>query len=391
PGTEGALALGLAHVILKERPSSAAGRAGNLIPGWASGLPDYTPERVEKTTGVAAATILRLAREVAAHEPALVFAGGAALAHPNGLATALAVNALNALLGSTEKPGGVFFTPQPALTGVTPSAQEARGSYDSFSRLVDRIMAAHAMPSGASSSASTKRVADKPVTVKVLLVYDTNPAYGCPSTSLPDILQYVPFVASFCSFMDETSELADLILPDHSPLESWLDDIPESGTTQAVVSVSSPVMRPLYNTRPTPDVILDLARQLGGAVASALPWKTYEETLRAQYGGLSTRKGSIEAKDSDEFWSKMQEQGGWWGSETRNPSPSSATLRISFDKLANTQFHSEADDFPFFFIPYPSTTLYDGSLAHLPWMQVTPDPLSTAMWGSWVEINPKTA
>ncbi len=35
--------------------------------------------------------------------------------------------------------------------------------------------------------------------------------------------------------------------------------------------------------------------------------------------------------------------------------------------------------------------LLDGSLAHLPWMQEIPDVLSTAMWGSWVEINPRTA
>jgi anaerobic selenocysteine-containing dehydrogenase len=48
-------------------------------------------------------------------------------------------------------------------------------------------------------------------------------------------------------------------------------------------------------------------------------------------------------------------------------------------------------EFPFFFLPYPSLLQYDGSLAHLPWMQETPDVISTAMWGSWVEINPKTA
>jgi anaerobic selenocysteine-containing dehydrogenase len=35
--------------------------------------------------------------------------------------------------------------------------------------------------------------------------------------------------------------------------------------------------------------------------------------------------------------------------------------------------------------------LYDGSLAHLPWMQEAPDPMSSAMWGTWVEINPQTA
>ena len=42
-------------------------------------------------------------------------------------------------------------------------------------------------------------------------------------------------------------------------------------------------------------------------------------------------------------------------------------------------------------MPFASQLFYDGSLAHLPWMQEAPDPLSTVMWGAWVEINPKTA
>ena len=43
-------------------------------------------------------------------------------------------------------------------------------------------------------------------------------------------------------FINETSILADLILPDHSPLESWLDDVPESGTTAAVASLAPPAI-----------------------------------------------------------------------------------------------------------------------------------------------------
>ena len=34
---------------------------------------------------------------------------------------------------------------------------------------------------------------------------------------------------------------------------------------------------------------------------------------------------------------------------------------------------------------------FDGSTAHLPWLQELPDPLTSAMWSSWVEINPQTA
>ncbi len=50
-----------------------------------------------------------------------------------------------------------------------------------------------------------------------------------------------------------------------------------------------------------------------------------------------------------------------------------------------------AGEFPFHLLPYASQSLRDGSLAHLPWLQEMPDPLTSAMWSSWVELNPKTA
>jgi anaerobic selenocysteine-containing dehydrogenase len=114
PGTEGVLALGLANVIIAAglHPAEAAGRSGALIDGWSSGLSAYTPAQVEKVTGVAASRVERLARQFADTRPAVAIIGGPPLAHTNGLFSALAVNALNALVGSVEQPGGVFFTPQ---------------------------------------------------------------------------------------------------------------------------------------------------------------------------------------------------------------------------------------------------------------------------------------
>jgi anaerobic selenocysteine-containing dehydrogenase len=55
------------------------------------------------------------------------------------------------------------------------------------------------------------------------------------------------------------------------------------------------------------------------------------------------------------------------------------------------RFDGDAAAFPFHFLPYLSTALHDGSAAHLPWMQELPDPLTSAMWSSWVELNPATA
>jgi anaerobic selenocysteine-containing dehydrogenase len=55
------------------------------------------------------------------------------------------------------------------------------------------------------------------------------------------------------------------------------------------------------------------------------------------------------------------------------------------------QFDGDAAAYPFHFLPYPSPAFHDGSTAHLPWLQELPDPLTSAMWSSWVEINPQTA
>ena len=58
---------------------------------------------------------------------------------------------------------------------------------------------------------------------------------------------------------------------------------------------------------------------------------------------------------------------------------------------AGATFAGDAAQYPFHFLPYPSIQFYDGSAAHLPWLQELPDPMTSAMWGSWVEINPQTA
>ena len=60
-------------------------------------------------------------------------------------------------------------------------------------------------------------------------------------------------------------------------------------------------------------------------------------------------------------------------------------------KYEEARFEGDAAQFPFHFLPYVSSAFGDGSAAHLPWLQELPDPLTSAMWSSWVEINPQTA
>ncbi|HEV2352221.1 MAG TPA: molybdopterin-dependent oxidoreductase [Terriglobia bacterium] len=374
PGTEGILALGLAHVMIEQklRRAGDAGHAGSLIEGWSKGLPDYAPPAVEASTGVPAAKIIRLAREMAAHPPSLAMVGGAPLAHSNGMFTALAVNGLNALLGNVGNPGGIFFQPQP------PSGKAASGPptspKGSFSRVGELIQQAQ------NGNAP-----------KGLLLYGANPVFTSPSSlGVREALEKIPYIASLGSFIDETSILADLILPDHSPLESWLDDAPESGAIGPVASLSAPAMRPLHNTRAMPDVLLEVAHQLGGEVAAALPWKSYDELLRVTFESYNKPQGKNQAAKPGDFWKTVQERGGVWSSsETASGALAGASHAPA--AMLGPEFDGAEKDFPFHFLPYASQMLLDGSLAHLPWMQETPDPISTAMWSTWVEINPKAA
>ena len=376
PGTEGLLALGLAHIILKEklRHAAEAGVAGTRIDGWHEGLLAYSPEAIAWKTGVPPETLTRLAREMAAQPPAVALVGGAPLAQTNGLFTALAVNALSALLGSVGRPGGIQFTPAAPF----PASPVTRGRF------------------GGSDATSVRALAQQilsgqPRPVEVLFLHEANPVFATPvGWQIKEAFEKVPFIVSFGNFLNETSRLADLILPDNSSLESWVDGAPESGTTQSVVNVAPPAMRPLHDTRAMPDVLLDLADRLGGRASQALPWKSYEEMLRATLAPLAHYPGSIKAKDGDEFWNKIQEQGGWWSSE-RSSAAKAGTSSVDPVKNEEAQFAGALAAYPFHLLPYATQQFHDGRHANLPWMQELPEVLSTGMWGTWVEINPRAA
>src|SRR5688572_13795462 len=319
PGTEGVLALGLARAM--------AGHGGGAPHPSAA---PFTPEEVEKRTGVAAATVERLARELAANGPAVAIIGGAPLAHTNGLYNAVGVNVLNQAIGNLSRPGGLSFaagTPPPA---TRPLNEILQGS-----------------------------------TPKVLLIDDVNPVHGSPAASkVADALTRIPFIVSFGTFIDETSALADLILPDHSFLESWVDAAPESGSLKAVPSKFGPVMRSLYDTRSTPDVLLDVSGRLAKPIAG-LP-NTFEEFLNLEPAPDVRRATASAVADP-------------------------AAAKAAALQTSEPVFDGEASEYPYHFMPYASQALYDGSLAHLPWLQELPDPMTSAMWCSWVEINEKKA
>jgi anaerobic selenocysteine-containing dehydrogenase len=299
-----------------------------------------------------------------AHAP-LVIPGGAPLGQSNGLETAQSILALNALLGNLGKDGGVFVTPS---TGVNEAVYHPPATIKDLAALTTKMAAGG---------------------VKVLFIHGVNPLFELPAKlGFMDALGKVPLVISFSSTPNETAIQSDFILPDHTSLESFGYQRIWTGTDRATISGGQPVVAPYYSTRATVDVLLAAAQQAGGMVAQALPYKDEVEFIQNQLTNLvSTGGGIYGAGEINTFWSKWQQFGGWWKNDAGLDSPQAPGLDKPID-IPAAKFSGEGD---FYLVAFPSPILGDGSGANNAWLQETPDPTTTVMWNSWVQINPKTA
>ena len=362
PGTEGILALGIANHIVEQ-----GGYARSDRDAWAGALAPYSAAAVAAQTGVAAATITRLAETFAGTQPSLAIGGGAAGHHSNGVATLVAVNALNYLVGNLGAEGGVVFNPPPVVGG---GAHAAQATYADMAELAEAA--------GAGD-------------IDVLILNQTNPVFTLPDAAgFREALAEIPLVVSLSSFLDETSAMADLVLPSHTYLESWGDDFPEPGVGFAAGGVAQPVVSPLYDTRATGDIIIGLAGALGfGAV---FPWADMQERLQAGWREIHARGvTAAEADGFEAFWTDVV-RAGVWGETSRRVLPLAvADGVIESIGVDAPEFSGSSDAYPFILHPYLSNTLHDGRSANLPWMQELPDPLTSVVYGSWVELNPATA
>ncbi|MBI3895738.1 MAG: molybdopterin-dependent oxidoreductase [Acidobacteria bacterium] len=357
PGTEMWIALAMARYIVTEGlsvelPPAEIRRLGIL-------LEPYSSNRASSVTQVPEETIERLATEFAGASAGLAIGGGVAVTGDNATATQVAINLLNHVtgrVGQTIRFDRSFQVPD------TAGLSALRGLVDSINR----------------------------GEVEVLFIHHTNPIFNLP----PDLgfsaaLQKVPLVVSFSSFSDETTDLAHLVLPDHTPLEQWGDFRPAAG----VHSLMQPAMNPVFDTRSTGDVLLELAKQMGGDVAEAFQVQTFQDYLKDAW---KQTYGEVAGEDFENFWQESLLRGGIW------PSRSSGMESQSVDRRARVGLLPQIFDFPFppaptkgpaeFFLhAYPSSRYYDGRGANKPWLHEIPDPITNVVWDSWVEVHPETA
>lgn len=310
PGTDAALALGMANVIIKSGLMDA-----DFVKNYSFGfdndgkrkgfrdfvLENYDTTRVEQITGVPSTTIARLAGEFASNKPAVAILpgkGGLLNGGFGGIYAAMAIHILNALVGSIETKGGVL------TQKYMPCAEYPQLLSDSIASKglkTERIDGAGTkFPLGRNSYQAVADAILSGAPVEVLFLYDANPVFETPGGKrYADAFAKVPFIVSFSSFMDESAEFADLILPEPTFLERWGDNHIE-GLGFPGVSLYQPVIEPLYDTMNTGDFFLKVAEAMGGVVAKAFPWKSYEEVLQ------------FRLKDIGTDWETFKELGVWF-------------------------------------------------------------------------------
>ena len=364
PGSEGYAAMALAWAVAATRAESPAVAQITGVAGPGP-LSEFIPDALVDVLGIPDEVLggqtvreffENLAHDYMARGGLAIGGGGEAGAYSNGQFNASAVLILNYLLGNVGHEGGLLPDPGSPISDSPTAAPVAS--------LVDWQQIAGDISGGAAS---------------LVVIHNANPVHGLPaSVGLEAALGNENVVViSASQFLDETSAMADLLLPDRAALEDWGDDLPDPMPGYRVYAVQQPVVNPLADLDPRsfPDVLLNAAATLGRG--DTMPAASYEAMIR------SNIEETLGADLTDTLM-----YGGWWNENVtgRVATPPEGTLARIARRAAPANLVGSGN---FQLLPYEHHTLRDGRNAHLPWAQNTPDPLTTVTWQTWVDINEK--
>ncbi|MEW5982124.1 MAG: molybdopterin-dependent oxidoreductase [Acidobacteriota bacterium] len=438
PGSYGTLALGLAYVIVKEGlydPNALARQvsgwedwtdeAGTLQPGFrALVLRHGRPDEVSARAGVPIARLTALAKSFGSARAAVAVWDQAVAWRTGGLADALAIHALNILTNRLNRPGGILV--QPPLPTLPGPLEHWPGAVEDLAKAP---LTSNTWPADAEAGQSP---------ADVLFLYYADPVASAPdSVVVTQALARVPLVVSFSPFFDESARYASLLMPDHTYLERWQDGCAPPAVPFPVWGVTQPVARPLLDTRASGDVLLDLARRLGGDFAPLARWASVEDLVRSRGLALAAEgRGSAfverfrqrelrelegrgwwlpHGQSTEAYWETILGSGGWFDpiydyhdgssrSQYRDgrvwifPAEARKRLRQSGGQLAGgflpaagTSGTPAAEEFPLLLVPFRVMTLASGSTPLMPWLLEHLGVLNGDGWETWIDVNPETA
>ncbi|MHB8880577.1 MAG: molybdopterin-dependent oxidoreductase [Thermodesulfovibrionales bacterium] len=286
PGQDGALATAFAHVILTEGLWSKefvgdfkggknlfkAGQAvdeadfaeketSGLVKWWNLALKDMTPEKAAKLTGISKEQIVRVAKGMGKAAPHVaVWLGPGAAMQVRGGYSAMAVNALNGLLGSVDNVGGT-------LAG----AKQAAAKMPKLDKYIDAVAKEHgkmakidqrgtkaipALNGGKSgggvvtNNAATGMLEKKPYDIKMAIGYMNNFTFSCTGAQRWEkAMEQLPFYAHITTNVSEMTQYADIVLPARITMfEKWAY-VKQKQNRYAHVSLIQPVVEPMWDVR----------------------------------------------------------------------------------------------------------------------------------------------
>lgn len=298
PGTEGAIALAMGHVILRENLQDSRFIADYVQPGEAKlreWLAPYTPKWAAELSGVPAADIERLAIEFAKSAPAAAaFTNRGTGAHYNGFNAERAVVMLNALVGSVGKVGGYCYGLEEKLSPARyPQPEPIPPKVKIRTDLEDP-------PEWPLANRWQKMKVGQTVydflqlgraKLDVYLSYTIVAPMTWPEgrSRAVDVLKdekLIPFHACSDVIYSEMAHYADMILPDATYLERWGMDIRNNLELQHYVSLRQPMVTPPGEALSFPESLIQIGRRLAPEQAKYFAYGTHEDFVRHQCSKL---------------------------------------------------------------------------------------------------------
>jgi anaerobic selenocysteine-containing dehydrogenase len=277
PGTDTALALGLLNVIVTEKLYDEG-----FIEQYTLGfdkLVDYakefSPEKVEQITWIPADTIRDIAQMFATTKPACVNLGISLEHCTNGIQAIRAITTLIAVTGNLDIAGGNLIVPGPNYDNL-----RVREKISQHVTIADDYPVYNKYLHEITASALTEAILnEKPYPIKGLVIIGSNPAVSWPnSNKLKGALKKLDFLLVEDIFMNETAEMADIILPGTTFLETdELRDVYFSHETIALVAKANKVIEPVSNSKEDWKIWVELGRRMG--YKEYFPWETSNEVI----------------------------------------------------------------------------------------------------------------
>ena len=253
PGTDGALALGLGHVIISEGLHDEAWLAAHTV-GWPelqARIMEFPPERAAEIAGLAVEDVYKLARLYATSKPGLIKIADGVQRNRMGGQTVRAILALPALTAQYgTRGGGLAYSTSGYLKWDGEVVNKWRESPPP-GRMVNM---------NRLGAALTGEASDPPI--QSLYVFGANPATSTPNSALirAGLMRDDLFTVVHELFMTDTAEMADLVLPATSNLEQA--DL-HKGYGHTFLRYNHPAIPPLGESKSNWDVMRLLAAEMG--------------------------------------------------------------------------------------------------------------------------------